>query len=334
MNILITGSNGFVGSALMWKLQSEDHKVIGIDISQHCDDKAHPETHIGDIRHLDDLQIVSDIFFKLHKKQIELIIHCAAAKHDYGIKKEEYFSHNEHGTKVLLDFIRNNNISKLIYFSTVSVFGHPIQRTDEDGEFAPDHPYGASKLAGEILCTNWQKENSKHELIVLRPTVIYGPHNYANMYKLIDMMHRRPYVMIGSGNYIKSIVSLSNIIDMTAFSMTMIKPDTQYYNCVDKPYITLKHLMQIIAQNKLFHIPGVSIPVILAIFIGKLFDIPAKLFKIDLPINSDRMYKLATATDFASERIREAGYIQTHTIEDEIKATTDWYLSTRKRGFK
>lgn len=334
MNVLVTGSNGYVGSALMWKLQVAEHNIVGIDISRHCDDLSHPYTVIGDIRKIEDLEKAKKFFADKYKDNIDLVIHCAAAKHDFGIKKDEYYSHNEKGTKVLLDFIQYNKISRLIYFSTVSVFGHPDKRTDEDGTFAPDHPYGASKLAGELLCTEWLKQNPKHELVVLRPTVIYGPHNYANMYKLIDMMHRRPFVMIGSGNYIKSIVSLSNIIDMTMFSLSIIKPGAQYYNCVDKPYITLQELMKTIAQNKAFHVPGISFPVILAILIGKLFDIPAKLLNIDLPINSDRMYKLATATDFASERIREAGYIQAHTIEEEIKATTDWYLSTRKRSNK
>jgi nucleoside-diphosphate-sugar epimerase len=90
--------------------------------------------------------------------------------------------------------------------------------------------------------------------------------------------------------------------------------------------------METIAANPGFKVPGLVIPVWFAILIGKLFDIPAKLFKLDLPVNSDRMRKLATATDFASERIREAGYVQKHTIEEEIKATTDWYLSLGRKG--
>ncbi|MFO7660721.1 MAG: NAD(P)-dependent oxidoreductase [Candidatus Cloacimonadaceae bacterium] len=329
MNILITGSNGFVGSALMWRLQNEGHNVLGIDISAHCDDKTHPMTGLGDIRKPDDLQKAVIAFSETYHTSIELIIHCAAAKHDFGISEPEYFSHNELGTKVLLEFIQQQNINKLIYFSTVSVFGHPARRTDETGEFAPDHPYGASKLAGELLCTEWQKQGSNRELIVLRPTVIYGAYNFANMYKLIDTMHRRPYVMIGKGDYIKSIVSRANTIDMTVFALSLLRTDAQYYNCVDKPYIRLCELMRIIASNRAFRIPGIVIPVWLAVLIGKVFDIPARLLKLDLPINSDRMKKLATATDFASERIRDAGYEQKHTIEEEITAMTDWYLSLK-----
>lgn len=332
MNILVTGSNGFVGSALMWKLQSEGNKVIGIDISSHCDSQVHSETKSGDIRCFDDLIKVDSSFQSRYKENIDLVIHCAASKHDFGISKQEYFSHNEHGTKVLLEYIDSKHIRRLVYFSTVSVFGHPQNHTDEDGEFAPDHPYGASKLAGELLCSVWQKSNPEHELVILRPTVIYGPHNYANMYKMIDMMHRRPWLTIGKGDYVKSIVSLANIIDMTLFAISKMKTGSLIFNCVDKPYITLRQLMEIIASKPCFSVPRISVPVWVAILIGKMFDIPARLLKIDLPINSDRMYKLATATDFASERIRAAGYIQQHSIEEEIDRMIEWYLTTRDKG--
>ncbi len=332
MNILVTGSNGFVGSALMWRLQNEGHSVIGIDISPHCDDKPHPMTRLGDIRNLDDLQATLAECNRIYNSDIELVIHCAAAKHDFGISEKEYYSHNELGTKVLLEFMQQQRINKLVYFSTVSVFGHPGQRTDEDGGFAPDHPYGASKLAGELLCTDWQRQDNSRELVVLRPTVIYGAYNYANMYKLIDTMHRRPYIMVGKGDYIKSIVSRANTVDMTVFALSQLRHGAQYFNCVDKPYIRLCELMQIIARNPAFKIPQIIVPVWLAVLIGKIFDIPAKLFKLDLPINSDRMKKLATATDFASERIREAGYVQKHTIEEEIEVMTIWYLAQKSKG--
>ena len=330
MNIFVTGSNGFVGSKLMYELESKGHRVLGIDISTDCDDKPHPNTRIGDVRRLQDLMEAHDSFCGQSGAVIDLIVHCAAAKHDFGVSEAEYFSHNEEGTRVVLEYTNLMKINKLIYFSTVAVFGHPDHRMDEDGDYNPDHPYGASKLAGELLCIEWQKNNAMAELTVLRPTVIYGAYNYANMYKMIDMMHRRPYVTIGDGDYIKSIVSRANVIDMTMFAIETLSVGLKAYNCVDKPYITVKQLMQFIALNPAFRIPRIQIPLGLAIFIGKIFDVPAKLFNIDLPVNSDRMRKFATATDFASEKIRAAGYVQKHTIQEQISEMTAWYLRVQK----
>jgi len=104
MNILITGSNGFVGSKLMWELQNDGHTVIGIDINENCDAEKHPETMLGDIRIPKDLKRVNGAFINKHNSNIELIVHCAASKHDFGIKRGEYFSHNKYGTRTLLDF--------------------------------------------------------------------------------------------------------------------------------------------------------------------------------------------------------------------------------------
>jgi len=254
MNILITGSNGFVGSKLMWELESNGHKVIGVDISDHCDAIKHPNTQSGDIRNASDLDKTFSAFHMQYLSNIELIIHCAAAKHDFGIKREEYFSHNENGTKTLLEFAQQHQINKLIYISTVSVFGHPKGKSNEETPYNPDHPYGESKLAGEILSIDWQKMDSDRELIVLRPTVIYGPNNFANVYNLIDMLHRRALLTIGRGDHIKSIVSLNTMLEMISFAIPMLKPGYQHFNCVDEPYISLHELMQIVANNPGFKI--------------------------------------------------------------------------------
>jgi len=332
MNILITGSNGFVGSALMWRLEYEGHSVIGIDRSVHCEEDSHPHTHYGDIRYLASWQKFHASHIDKLLPGIDLIIHCAAAKHDFGISREEYFSHNELGTKTLLTYMESYKINRLIFFSTVSVYGHPDQRTDETGAYLPDNDYGASKLAGDTLCRLWQQKQPDRELLILRPTIIYGPYNYTNLYNMLHYMHICPLLTIGRGDYIKSIVSRANILDMTCFALGRLQPGVTIYNCVDKPYITVNQLMQLISRNPAFRMPSIQIPVAVAIAIGKVFDVPVKLLKLDLPINSERMRKLATPTDVASERIRQDGYIQQHTIEEEITTMTAWYLTRKKRS--
>jgi len=327
MNILITGSNGFVGSRLMWELEKDGHKVIGIDISNHCDDQPHPLTFRGDIRKIADLDSVNGSFLIKYNAEIDLIIHCAAAKHDFGVKRQDYCSHNKYGTKTLLRFASQRGIRKLINISSVAVFGHPLGVADENSPYATDHPYGESKLAGELISINWQNQDPTRELIVLRPAVIYGPHNYANVYKLIDMMHRRPWLTIGNGDHIKAIVSRQTVIDMIRFAMTRLKPGYEHYNCVDEPYITLKQLMETIALNPAFRIPRIKLPLAYALAIGYVFDIPAKLLGIDLPVNSDRMRKLATPTHFTAEKIRRDGFIQKYSIEASVAEMCNWYIS-------
>jgi len=319
MKIFITGSNGFVGSRLMWHLEDLGHQVYGIDKRDECLIEKHPQTRKGDIREIDNLRDFNNV-------DIDLIIHCAADKHDWGISKESYFSNNEYGTKVLMQYASERKINKVIYYSTVSVYGHASVPCDESGEIHPDNEYGESKLAGEKIIEKWLSEDETREGVFLRPTIIYGPYNYANMYNLVDMQHKKPLFMVGNGSHIKSIVSLANLVDMTVFIIPKMRSGLQIFNCIDKPYISLHRLMEIIADNKGFSMPLIAIPLKLAVFIGKFFDVIGKIVKKDLPINSDRLMKLATSTEYHSEKIRELGYTQKHTIESEITRTTDWYL--------
>ena len=88
--------------------------------------------------------------------------------------------------------------------------------------------------------------------------------------------------------------------------------------------------MEIITSGNGFSLPIVRIPLSVAIFVGKSFDLIAAITKRDLPINSDRMKKFATSTEYYSEKIREKGYTQKHTIEDEIARTCEWYMKNLK----
>jgi len=318
MKILITGSNGFVGSRLMWFLEEKGHNVYGIDNSNHCLRDKHPNTILGDIRNIKDFEV-------FRNRKTDMIIHCAASKHDFGISNDEYYSNNEFGTEVVMQFAQQNNIKKIIYYSTVSCYGHKAVPCDETGPLIPDNEYGASKLAGEKIIEKFAKDDQSLEVFYLRPSIIYGPNNFANMYNLIAMQHRKFWVTIGDGSHIKSMVSLENLIDMTYWCFDRFRPGIQIYNTLDKPYINVKQLMQIIASHNGFSKPTIIVPFSLAVGIGKCFDLLANILRKDIPVNSDRIRKFATSTEYYSERIREDGYKQIHTIEEQLSNTIKWF---------
>ena len=57
------------------------------------------------------------------------------------------------------------------------VRGQRSEITTEETLFEPTNPYGESKLAAERVFLNWAKERSDRNLIIIRPTVVFGPHN-------------------------------------------------------------------------------------------------------------------------------------------------------------
>ena len=140
MKILVIGNTGFIGQFLTKKLLNKGHKVIGFDINPASEaQKNLCECIIGNILSQDDVLRTTN--------GVDMIIMLAAKHHDFGVTRAEFFRVNEMGTKILLDCASKSQIKKMIFYSTVAVYGTQKEPTTEDTLPAPDNDYGESKLA-------------------------------------------------------------------------------------------------------------------------------------------------------------------------------------------
>ena len=322
MRILITGSNGFVGSRLMYFFEQKGFDVAGIDRTDKCNITPHPKTIIGDLLVPSDLQKTSGHF--------DWLIHCAAAKHDFGVTDAQYFEDNVKATESVAAFATERNITNVVYYSTVSAYGHDAVPCDENGPFHPNTYYGETKYFGEKVLQKWFDATLQASLIILRPSVIYGPNNYANMYNLIKSVLKFP-LMVGNGSHIKSLVALENLCDMTLFAMQHCSSGICYFNTLDKPYVSLKQINEMILKSGKSNKKLITIPYIFALIPAKFFDVLGKIFKYDFPLNSNRLSKYSVSTHYYAEKIREAGYVQQYTIESELKRMVDWYQADKAK---
>lgn len=185
-------------------------------------------------------------------------------------------------------------------------------------------------MESENIFIKWHNlDPIKNKLTILRPSVIYGENNFANMYNLLDQLNKKLPVSVGKGNYIKSMVAVENIVDITVFSINKLR-GLQIYNCTDKPYPKLKEVIKYIAEIKGFSKPKIVIPKWFAYFIGLLFECFSFLIKKDLGITRERIYKFTMPTDYRSEKLTEVGYIQKHSVKDRIQNMANWYLRIKK----
>jgi nucleoside-diphosphate-sugar epimerase len=156
-----------------------------------------------------------DLLFGTHK--FNCVIHLAAAHKDFGIPEEEYFSVNEGGMKVLCALCTKYNVQKFVFFSSVAVYGTQENSTDENTLPSPDNHYGASKWSAEKVLHQWQHENAERLAIILRPALVFGEGNTANMYRLIDQISKKRYFNVGRGNNVKSIAYVKNVVNATLY---------------------------------------------------------------------------------------------------------------------
>ena len=178
--ILITGSEGFIGSHLVERLITKGYKVrclilynsfnnIGnlSFIKKSLLNKA--ELIFGDIR---DNNLVTDI-----SKNCSTIINLAALigiPYSYKAVKS-YLDVNILGTHNLLEAALKNKVKKFIHTSTSEIYGSAQFRPmTENHPYVAQSPYAASKISADALVTSFNKSFNLNTLI-LRPFNTFGP---------------------------------------------------------------------------------------------------------------------------------------------------------------
>ena len=156
-NILVTGGAGYIGSHVVNLLIDKGYRVTVIDnlvtgnfnlINKQAD---FYNTDIADEAKINDI---------LQNKEFDIIMHFAGLiRVDESVKEpEKYNEYNYVKAKLFLDNCIKNNLKKIIFSSTASVYGNPKNlKVSESDELNPLNPYAETKLNFE----NYLKKQSK-----------------------------------------------------------------------------------------------------------------------------------------------------------------------------
>ncbi|MCK9408500.1 MAG: NAD(P)-dependent oxidoreductase [Bacteriovoracaceae bacterium] len=321
MKIVITGDSGFIGSYLTRYLDIQGHSVVGIDINPAKKYEIGYQSVIGDI--------LDETALEKLPNDIDCIIHLAAAHKDFGISEEEYYRTNVDGIRSLVKFASIRKIKKFIFYSTVAVYGNnqPSTETTPPG---PINHYGGSKLEAEQVLQLWTNEDASREVVIIRPAVVFGPLNVANIFKLIKQVCDGKFYWVGDGQNIKSIAYVENLVEATGFLLGTIVRGCTVYNYSDEPQFQTRELVALISRLSGKKVSALRIPLSAAMFVAGIFDIFGKITGYDFPITSARIKKFNTSTEHRAGKIRAAGFHPSHTIEEGIRKNIEWYVSNGK----
>lgn len=163
MKIVITGSSGYLGRALVKKYRKQQHEVIGIDILE-----SNETTVVG--------SITDKSLIEKELRGADAIIHSTALQkpHINTHAKQQFIDVNVTGTQTLLESAIKYKIKSFIYTSTTSVFGHALSPTNgkptvwvnEDLKPIPKNIYGVTKTTAENLCQLAHQEYSLNVIIL------------------------------------------------------------------------------------------------------------------------------------------------------------------------
>ena len=309
MKIAIIGGVGFIGTRLVRYLEKLNYKYTIYDKNKHSVKKNFIYLDIED----------KNSFSKIDGNGV--IINLAAVHHDNVWPISRYDDVNVKGSVNICNAARKYGIEKIIFTSSVAVYGFPSVNTDETGPHNYFNDYGRTKHLAEKVFIDWQKEESKNRtLVIIRPTVVFGEGNRGNVYNLLNQIATRKFLMIGDGKNKKSMAYVENVAAFLEYSLSF-KKGIHIYNYVDKPDLDMNTLVSRV-RKKLFkkNNVGIRLPAFLGMTIGYFFDFIAKILGKNLPISKIRIKKFLSTTQFSSS-ISNTNFVPPVSLEEGLERT-------------
>lgn len=310
-SVLVLGGSGFIGTRLVGDLLA---KAIPVRIGDLRPSETYPDLWTPcDIREADSLERCL--------RGMSIGINLAAEHRDDVQPISRYHETNVEGAERLCSVARAVGLQRLIFTSTVAVYGFQKTATGEDGPFEPFNEYGKTKLEAEAIYRAWAEEDPRRSLVIVRPTVVFGEGNRGNVYNLLHQMASGSFLMVGSGNNVKSMAYVGNIAAFLAYSLSC-GSGIEIFNYVDGPDMSTNELVQFIGRclgksEKVSRIPRSA-----AMLGGHALDILARLSGKRFPISAIRIRKFCETTQFRADRIRErTNFVAPFSLREALERT-------------
>lgn len=335
MKILITGTAGFIGFHLSKRLLNEGHEIVGLDnINDYYDQELKYERlrvsgidrqkiEYGKLVKSNKFNQYSFIKMNLEDREqmeklfadekFDIVFNLAAqAGVRYSIDHPHtYIDSNIVGFINILEGCRHNNVIKLFYASSSSVYGL-CPDTPFNEEARVDNPislYAASKKANELMAYTYSYLY-KLPTTGLRFFSVYGPYGRPDMalFGFLDnMLHDRPIQVYNNGDLMRDFTFVDDIVE----GMTQLLKAS---------------LAEKASENEIhyevFNI-GNSSPVKLMDFIDAIEKATGKEAKKEfLPMQLGDVYQTYADTTLLYNK---TGYKPSKDIREGVKETVDWY---------
>jgi len=310
--ITIIGGSGFVGSRLANRLNDNNiaFKIVDKNPSPFFNNKC----DIVDIRDLEKLTTAL--------KGSDIVINLAAEHRDDVTPKSLYDDVNVEGSSNICKACIELGIKKIIFTSSVAVYGFAPVETDEKGEINYFNDYGRTKWEAEEVFRDWLNQNtSEKSLTIIRPTVIFGERNRGNVYNLLKQIASGLFPMIGNGKNVKSMAYVENVAAFLEYSLAN-KSGEHLFNYIDKPDFDMNTLVKVVKSSLgKKEVTGFHWPYWLGYTGGLFFDIFAFIFRKKLHVSRIRIKKFCSDTSFEPNGIKNTSFKAPVLIEDGIRNT-------------
>lgn len=243
----------------------------------------------------------------------------AAIHREPGHRMEEYFVTNVRGAEHVCEWARRTATRRVVFTSSIAVYGNTRDGVDERSLPMPETPYGISKLVAEQIFARWRAEDSSHRLAIVRPAVVFGPGEGGNVSRLVQAVARGRFVYVGNrdvrkaGGYVRDLCAAITWLvgRMDAHAETLA-------NFASPQPPSLADYVGAIEQARAQRRPIPNLPYAAVYQASRLVSAVAGGRS---PIHPRRVQKLVWATDVRPTYLVEQGFPFAYSLQE---ACADW----------
>lgn len=190
MRVLVTGGSGYLGETVVRKLRERGDDVRVFDLVDNEDRPTEVEYFRGDIRDRDAVRRALDGV---------RVVHHDVAQVPLAKDREQFWSVNVEGTRVLLDAALAAHVEKVVLVSSSAVYGVPPRNpVGLDVAPRPQEAYGTAKLQGERIAQEYIARGL--DVTIVRPRTVLGHGRLGIFQILFEWVRRgRPVYTLGNG---------------------------------------------------------------------------------------------------------------------------------------
>lgn len=317
MTLLITGSSGFIGSALINHLRATGQRAFGIDIRK-------PRWRL---MHADDLDVdITDavaLMATVVRLQPTAVVHLAA-RTDISSDSVVRFHANIEGVANLMHAVQAAGSVRRVLWTSTQLVSRVGRIPQQDTDFDPDTSYGESKVVGERIVRGGDGGNL--EWAILRPTTVWGPGMSDHYLSLLHYLERRRYFHAGGQHTPKSFAYIQNTVSQICTLLDASAPQIHRQTFYIADYTPIDMRGWCDALSKALGVPAAPvIPGAVARALAQVGDVLNATAAPGFKFNSFRLRNILTPYVFDNSNLQAITGALPVDAQTAIQATVDWY---------